>query len=64
MNVLRPFHTADMLRFSAQDAFALEIWESGILPDGSVDAIPWTIDVRNIYYRRDLLDQAGADNID
>jgi multiple sugar transport system substrate-binding protein len=61
MNALRPFHQSDMIRFGSQDAFASEAWKSGVLPDRSVYAVPWTVDVRNIYYRRDLFDQAGID---
>ena len=61
MQELRPFENHEIKRFGSPDAFVSEAWLSGVLADGRVYGIPWSIDVRNIYYRRDLFEKAGID---
>ena len=61
MNSLRVFTNAEVSKFGGSDAFSQATWHSGVLADGQVYGIPWTVDVRNIYYRRDLFEKAGID---
>lgn len=62
MNALRPFAPADVSAFGGQGAFLPAAWQSGVLRgEPEVWAIPWLADTRVIYYRRDLLEDAGID---
>ncbi|MBN1666991.1 MAG: extracellular solute-binding protein [Anaerolineales bacterium] len=61
MQALRPFSDQEVRRLGSPDAYVPQAWESGILADRGLYGIPWTLDVRNIYYRRDLFAQAGID---
>lgn len=61
MQALRPFTKAEIRHLGSPDAYVPEAWKSGILADRNLYGIPWTLDVRNIYYRRDLFKRAGID---
>lgn len=65
MEALNPFSNADLRLFGTDKVFLPASWSSGTTQtlDGltMVWAIPWTADTRVIYYRRDLLAQAGID---
>lgn len=61
MNVLRPFTTYETARMGKPADFIEASWKSTFLPGyPNVQwAIPWLADVRMIYYRKDLLKNAG-----
>ncbi|MBN2146317.1 MAG: extracellular solute-binding protein [Anaerolineales bacterium] len=67
MNALRPFTPAEVRSLGGSDAFLPASWLSGTASGeraGSprtVWAIPWVTDTRVIFYRRDVLEQAGID---
>jgi multiple sugar transport system substrate-binding protein len=63
MNVLRPFVPAEVDLLGGARAFVPAAWQSAVLADNSqaVWAIPLGVDVRVIYYWRDLLSEAGVD---
>ncbi len=61
MQALRPFTTDEIHSFGGADSFVAEAWQSGLLDNQLVYGIPWTLDVRTIYYRRDLFAQAGIE---
>jgi multiple sugar transport system substrate-binding protein len=44
------------------EAFFRGIWDTNVI-DGVVYGIPWYVDTRVIFYRRDLLAQAGYDSV-
>jgi multiple sugar transport system substrate-binding protein len=44
------------------DAYFPGIWDTNVL-DGVVYGVPWYVDTRVLFYRRDLLAQAGYDSI-
>ncbi|MFH0887055.1 MAG: sugar ABC transporter substrate-binding protein [bacterium] len=46
-----------------KDSFVPAAWTSTGL-DGTVSAIPWIVDARAIYYRKDLLQKAGVNEAD
>ncbi|MCL4261945.1 MAG: extracellular solute-binding protein [Anaerolineae bacterium] len=58
MNALRPFSLADIRAMDGPSAFLSGDWAAGH-HGGQQFAIPWRSDTRVIYYRRDLLAQAG-----
>lgn len=60
MNALRPFHDHEVRQMGGQGLFNPAMWEVGSR-GGEAMAIPWRSDVRLVYYRRDLLAQAGVD---
>lgn len=61
-NSLRPFSPAEFQSFGGADAFLLPPWKSEEDHTGrTVYSIPYRADARLIYYRRDLLAQAGVD---
>ena len=60
MNALRPFSMPEITSLGGQAAFVPARWQSGTRPDGEqVFAIPWLLDVRALYFWRDMLAQAG-----
>ena len=63
MNALRPFNTLEASRMGNAAQYIPACWESAHLPrqQSACWAIPWLADVRVLYYRRDLLEQAGVD---
>ncbi len=61
MNCLRPFTQAEALSLGGSQAFYPSAWNSGIGADGQLWSIPWQIDSRLLYYRKDLLEKAGLD---
>lgn len=60
MNGLRPFAIADTVQFGGESAFFPNAWVSAAT-NGKIYSIPWTTDTRFLFYRRDLLAQAGVD---
>lgn len=60
MNALRPFSPWELDALQREGAFFLPVWQPGVDREGA-QAIPWRTDTRVIYYRRDLLQQAGID---
>jgi multiple sugar transport system substrate-binding protein len=63
MDVFRPFSVDDIERLGGAQTFVPSVWASGA-SRGSVWAIPWMIDLRLVYYRRDLLAKAGVNEED
>jgi len=62
MNALRPFSNLDIAGLGGAAAFLPPRWRSGIRPgEKAVWAVPWALDVRVLYYWRDLLAQADVD---
>ena len=62
MNVLRPFKPHEMAGLGGRRAFLNGVWRAGAL-DESLWAAPWLAETRLIYYRRDLLQAAGVDEV-
>ena len=61
MNALRPFGAADIAALGSPESFFASVWRSGQAGSDIQWAIPWLVDTRVIYYRRDLLRKAGVD---
>ena len=61
MNALRPFGAADITTIGNPESFLASIWQSGQAGTTTQWAIPWMVDTRVIYYRRDLLQKIGVD---
>jgi multiple sugar transport system substrate-binding protein len=69
MRALRPFSTPEIHALGGDIAFLASVWRpeatvpgSSVSPDSRrVISVPWLLDTRLIYYRRDLLAQAGID---
>src|SRR5512143_3606481 len=62
MNALRPFTAQEIAALGGSDAFFASTWQNCVLPSRSeVWGIPFTAFTYLIYYRRDLLRQAGVD---
>jgi multiple sugar transport system substrate-binding protein len=62
MDALRPFSLRETASLGGPSAFLPSSWKSGSMLGGQTTwAIPWVADARVIYYRRDLLKQAGID---
>jgi multiple sugar transport system substrate-binding protein len=61
MNTLRPFTQPEITSFGGSQVFFPTAWKNGVGVDGQVWSIPWLIDSRLLYYRRDLLEKAGID---
>jgi multiple sugar transport system substrate-binding protein len=60
MNGLRPLTSAEVRRLGDPADFFPASWQSASLGDPStVWAVPWLVDTRILYYRHDLLEQAG-----
>jgi len=61
-NSLRPFSSEEFLSFGGPNAFLLPAWKPKREEVGeTVYSIPYRADARLIFYRRDLLAQAGVD---
>jgi multiple sugar transport system substrate-binding protein len=61
-NALRPFTSRDSAAIGGQSAFLQPSWRSCFLSgESEMWAVPWLSNVRFIYYRQDLLKQAGID---
>jgi multiple sugar transport system substrate-binding protein len=62
MNSIRPFSPGEIDVFGGPAAYVPATWDSVMLPEHpGTWAIPWLADIRLLYYRRDLLEQAGVD---
>jgi multiple sugar transport system substrate-binding protein len=62
LQALRPFEPHEEGLLGEASTFLPSLWQSGvILGKPQRWAIPWEADTRLIYYRRDLLQQAGID---
>jgi multiple sugar transport system substrate-binding protein len=62
LNALRPFQTKEIVALGGEDVFFQPVWQSNILPgDSKVWAIPFTTYNYVLFYRKDLLTEAGID---
>jgi multiple sugar transport system substrate-binding protein len=62
MSALRPFSRNEIAAMGGPSTFLPASWASGSPPNRQeMWSIPWMADTRAIYYRRDLLRQAGID---
>ncbi len=62
MNALRPYAAADQAGLGGAARFLPAAWAAGQMAgDATQWSIPWTIDTRLIYYRRDWFARAGID---
>ncbi len=62
MNVLRPFAAKELTSLDSPSPFLPAAWRAETTNGGQPTwAIPWLADTRVLYYRRDLLQQAGID---
>ena len=66
MDALTSFTPQEVFRLGGKDRFLPACWASGITPAGPDTlevcwAIPWTADVRAIFYWKDMLQLAGID---
>lgn len=60
MQTLEPVSDDQIARMGGKDAFLNPIWQSAFI-DKKLHGIPWFVDTRLIYYRRDLFVKAGLD---
>ena len=62
MMALRPFTPSEIKQLGGSDAYLRSSWESGIIDEElDVWAVPWLADTRILFYRRDLMKEAGID---
>ncbi|GAA3281656.1 extracellular solute-binding protein [Dactylosporangium vinaceum] len=62
LNALRPYTEAEIAAVGGQDVFAPASWSaSHRLGSDEITALPWLTDVRALFYRKDVLAQAGVD---
>lgn len=62
LQALRPFEPHEVNLLGEASVFLPSLWQSGVILGRPQQwAIPWEADIRLIYYRRDLLLQAGVD---
>jgi multiple sugar transport system substrate-binding protein len=62
MDVLRQFSKREISTWGRPSVFLPSSWQTRTgLDEAKIWAIPWLTDTRVIYYRRDLLQQAGID---
>ncbi len=66
MNALRLYSPAEIQRLGGAEAFLPAAWQSGSTAGEASAApkiwgIPWAADTRVIFYRKDVLEQAGVD---
>jgi len=62
MNAVRPFSATELSAFGDPSDFVPAAWESACLDEQRmVWAMPWLVDARILFYRRDLLKSAGID---
>ena len=62
MTALRPFSLAEIQEMG-EDAFLPFVWNSGKTSSGEMYAIPWIVDLRSIYYRKDHFKAAGLGEV-
>jgi|GEM_PF-3763194 len=62
MDALRPFTQKEIVTFGGMSAFLPVAWNS-LGDTKEIYAIPWIIDTRALIYRRDILEQAGIDEM-
>ena len=61
MNALRPFSAAEIEAFDAPLAYLPVAWKSCLSYRDQVLGVPFSVDLRNILYRRDHFQRAGID---
>src|SRR5512136_861613 len=62
MDALRPFSAEETQALGDPADFVPAAWKSATLPGRpEMSAVPWLADVRVLFYRRDILKQAGID---
>ncbi len=62
MNALRPFEPDELARLGGAGAFLPSTWQaSQLIADPHQWAVPWLTGARLLFYRRNLLAQAGVD---
>lgn len=62
MNGLRPYAATEVEELGGPDAYVPAAWAAGqILGEQQMWALPWLADTRVLYYRGDLLADAGVD---
>lgn len=62
MNAVRAFKPLELRKLGNPAQFVPAAWENASLPhDKAIWAMPWLVDARILFYRRDLLKQAGID---
>jgi multiple sugar transport system substrate-binding protein len=62
MDAIQTLTRGEIAALGAESTFLPASWESCLdISTGEVCAIPWLVDTRLLYYRRDLLQQAGVD---
>jgi multiple sugar transport system substrate-binding protein len=62
MNALRPFSRGEIAALGGEAAFLPSRWRAGQRPgEAETWAVPFVVDPRILYYRRDLLARAGVD---
>lgn len=57
---LRPFQAGELHQLGGEEAFLPFMWNTGVFEE-KVWSIPWVSDVRLVFYRRDMLSNAGVD---
>jgi multiple sugar transport system substrate-binding protein len=60
MQVLRPFTQAELRSIRGQGSFLDVSWEN-CQYEGNVIGVPWHMDTRLFYYRRDIFEKVGID---
>jgi multiple sugar transport system substrate-binding protein len=59
---VRPFSSAEISRIGSASNFHKGAWQTVISESGSqIIGVPWFLDTYMLYYRKDLLEQAGVD---
>ena len=61
MNALRPLRSEDALHLGGSEALGAFGWGAADPRKGPAWGVPWMLDVSLVYYRRDLLAQAGVE---
>lgn len=60
MNALRPYNMGEIRALGGVDAFLQASWATGLVgSDPQVWSIPWLVDTRALYYRKDWLNRSG-----
>ncbi len=62
MNALRPFSPSEIASLGGEAAYFPSAWQAArVISDSRIWSIPFALDVRVIFYWRDMLDRAGID---
>jgi multiple sugar transport system substrate-binding protein len=62
MVALRPFTSSEIDQLGGSDAYLPSSWNSGIIyEEPDVWAVPWLADTRILFFRRDILNEAGIE---